>query len=78
MLLIGDNLNDLSEDFEKKSVEDRLGEVDKNQQEFGVKWFVLPNPMYGDWEAAIYGYDFKKSEDQKELDRNKNLKIIGY
>lgn len=56
VLLIGDNLNDLSDVFEKKSVSDRFSEVDKAREMFGKKFVVLPNAMYGDWESAIYEY----------------------
>ena len=24
---------------------------------WGEKWILLPNPMYGDWEQALYDYD---------------------
>ena len=33
---------------------------------FGEKCIVFPNPMYGDWEAALYQYDFKKSDAEKK------------
>jgi 5'-nucleotidase (lipoprotein e(P4) family) len=56
VLLIGDNLNDLSNVFERKSVADRFAEVDKTREMFGRKFIVLPNAMYGDWESAIYNY----------------------
>ena len=66
MLLIGDNLNDLSDVFERKSVADRFAEVDRAKELFGGKFIVLPNAMYGDWESAIYEYqrltDAQKSE----------------
>lgn len=56
VLLVGDNLNDLSNVFERKSVADRFAEVDKTREMFGGKFIVLPNAMYGDWESAIYDY----------------------
>ncbi|MBA4122097.1 MAG: 5'-nucleotidase, lipoprotein e(P4) family [Acidobacteria bacterium] len=56
VLLMGDNLNDLSNVFERKSVDDRFAEVDKTREMFGRKFIVLPNAMYGDWESAIYEY----------------------
>ena len=56
VLLMGDNLNDLSNVFERKSVDDRFAEVDKMREMFGRKFVVLPNAMYGDWESAIYEY----------------------
>ena len=56
VLLIGDNLDDLSNVYEKKSVDARFAEVDKTREMFGHKYIVLPNAMYGTWENAIYDY----------------------
>lgn len=56
VLLMGDNLNDLSNVYERKSVAERFNEVDKTRALFGGKFIVLPNVMYGDWETAIYDY----------------------
>lgn len=56
VLLMGDNLNDFSDAFEKKSIAERFAEVDKARDLFGMRWIVLPNAMYGDWENAIYDY----------------------
>ncbi|MGI8786339.1 MAG: 5'-nucleotidase, lipoprotein e(P4) family [Pyrinomonadaceae bacterium] len=56
VILMGDNLDDLSNVFEKKSVADRFAEVNKEREMFGKKFIVLPNAMYGTWENAIYDY----------------------
>lgn len=56
VLLIGDNLDDFSDVFERKSVADRFAEVDRLRELFGRRFIVLPNPMYGTWESAIYEY----------------------
>lgn len=74
VLLIGDNLNDLSDVFERKSVADRLAEVDKTRQLFGAKFIVLPNAMYGDWESAIYEYQ-RLTEAQKAEKRAVALEL---
>ncbi|HEX8637009.1 MAG TPA: 5'-nucleotidase, lipoprotein e(P4) family [Pyrinomonadaceae bacterium] len=74
VLLIGDNLNDLSNVFERKSVADRFAEVDKARQMFGAKFIVLPNAMYGDWESAIYEYQ-RLTEPQKAEKRAAALEL---
>ncbi len=56
VMLMGDNLDDLSNVFERKSVADRFAEVDKVKTDWGKRWIVLPNAMYGTWESAIYEY----------------------
>jgi len=51
VLLIGDNLSDFSEVFDKRSTTERNRKVDSLKTLFGKKFIVLPNPMYGDWET---------------------------
>jgi 5'-nucleotidase (lipoprotein e(P4) family) len=55
-ILMGDNLDDLSNVFERKAIDARFAEVDKVREMFGRKFIVLPNAMYGTWENAIYEY----------------------
>jgi 5'-nucleotidase (lipoprotein e(P4) family) len=75
VLLMGDNLNDFSEAFEQsKTVESRLAAVEKNQSQFGTRFIVLPNPMYGDWENSLYDYNFKLTEEEKAAKRKSWLK----
>lgn len=66
---VGDNLNDHSSVFEKKSVDERFAETDKAKDLFGTKYIVLPNAMYGEWENAIYEYNFKLTDAQKAAKR---------
>lgn len=56
VILMGDNLDDFSNVFEKKSIADRFAETDKAREQFGSKFIVLPNAMYGTWESAVYDY----------------------
>ena len=74
VLLMGDNLNDFSHVFEAKNVGDRFAEVDRLREEFGNKYIVLPNPIYGDWEAALYGYNYRISDEEKDAKRKGALK----
>jgi 5'-nucleotidase (lipoprotein e(P4) family) len=76
VLLIGDNLADFSEKFEGLTIEERSSQVDNDKASFGVNYIVLPNPMYGDWEGAIYDGDFGISDTLKNEKRNQALK--GY
>lgn len=72
--LIGDNLNDFSNVFERKSVADRFTEVEKAKELWGNKFIVLPNAMYGDWESAIYEYQ-RLNETQKAEKRANALEL---
>lgn len=54
VMLVGDNLNDFNDDFSGKSIADRSAQVDSQWENFGARYIVIPNPMYGDWESAVY------------------------
>ena len=72
LLYFGDNLGDFS-GFDGLTVLERSQEAAKRQEEFGRKLIVFPNPMYGDWEGAIYHYDYRKSNEEKYKLRKKQL-----
>ena len=75
VLLIGDNLNDFAEVFEKsKTIETRLAATEQNKANFGTRFIVIPNVMYGAWEEAMYGDPSKLTEEQKAEKRRNILK----
>ncbi len=74
LMLVGDNLDDFTSAFEKKSVADRFGETDKAKALWGKKFIVLPNAMYGTWENAIYEYQ-RLTEAQKAEKRAAALEL---
>lgn len=75
VLLIGDNLNDFAEIFEQsKTIDSRLSATEQNKSNFGTRFIVLPNVMYGAWEEAMYGDPSKLTEEQKAEKRRNTLK----
>jgi 5'-nucleotidase (lipoprotein e(P4) family) len=74
VLLIGDNLDDFSEVFEKKPIAERYAEADLARDMWGKSFIVLPNAMYGTWENAIYEYQ-RLSEAQKSEKRAAALEL---
>ena len=56
LLLLGDSLSDFNDLFDKKTVDQRLTAVQQLSAQFGNRYIVLPNPVYGDWENTIYNY----------------------
>lgn len=53
-LYIGDNLADFDDQFELELSHLQRKEMVENFQEmFGVRYIILPNPMYGAWEKAL-------------------------
>lgn len=54
VMYLGDNLGDFSKEFDGVSSEERDDAVQKFASDFGEKFIVFPNPMYGSWEDSIY------------------------
>lgn len=73
VMLLGDNLNDFAAIFERKNIADRFAAVDAAKAQFGSRFIVLPNPMYGDWESAVYDYNYRRSEEEKSSIRRSLL-----
>jgi len=76
--LMGDNLNDFLSVFAKKSVADRLAEVDKIKDRWGKKFIVISNPTYGEWEGAIYKGNWGASAAEKDKMRKDHLQRWDY
>jgi 5'-nucleotidase (lipoprotein e(P4) family) len=76
--LMGDNLNDFESVFAKKSVADRFTLVDDRKAKWGSKFIVLPNPTYGEWEGAVYNYNWGASAAEKDQMRKELLKRWNY
>lgn len=66
LMYFGDNLRDFSDTFAcpklgdmpavdvcLKAIKERMSLVDLADCHWGVDWFVLPNPVYGEWERII-------------------------
>jgi 5'-nucleotidase (lipoprotein e(P4) family) len=54
LLLLGDDLNDFA-DAREKSHAEREQLIAANANEWGTRWFIVPNPIYGSWERAAIG-----------------------
>lgn len=52
VMLVGDNLGDHFSLY-KKNYQERLAVTDQLAAQFGHRFIVLPNPVYGDWEGAL-------------------------
>lgn len=57
VMLLGDNLADFSILFDKKPADERMRNTNFSASDFGNRFIVLPNPVYGDWESVIYNYN---------------------
>src|SRR5262245_35274397 len=61
LLIIGDDLGDFISEY-RGTPEDRLKETSKHS-EWGTKWFMIPNPIYGSWERSLYGFKALSNEE---------------
>jgi 5'-nucleotidase (lipoprotein e(P4) family) len=66
LLLMGDNLADFSALYDRKTTEERSNTTEQLAAEFGNRFIVLPNPNYGDWETALYNYNYRLTPAQKD------------
>ena len=65
--IVGDDLGDFVRVPEGSDHEDRMEIARSNENQWGRKWFLLPNPVYGGWEEALkHG---EHSQYVKPLDR---------
>ena len=54
VILIGDNLADFTDGFDEElSINERKALIEKYRNQFGKKFIVLPNVMYGEWENTL-------------------------
>jgi acid phosphatase len=64
LLLVGDNL----EDFVAGSKSDPASRRElalRHAERWGRQWIVLPNAIYGHWDAAIYNFDYQMPREQQ-------------
>jgi 5'-nucleotidase (lipoprotein e(P4) family) len=67
LMLFGDDLGDFISEY-RVSPQARVNEALK-QNNWGSKWFMLPNPMYGSWESSLIDFNSKLTAD--EISRRK-------
>ena len=75
VMFIGDNLGDFSGAFDKQSTARRAELTDSLNTRFGTEYIVLPNPVYGTWEGALYNFDRTLTDVQRDSIRMHMLKV---
>jgi 5'-nucleotidase (lipoprotein e(P4) family) len=73
VLYAGDNANDLPLGTYGKAMKDRNALVDQAKDQFGTKFIVLPNPVYGDWEPAVVDSGYWGLSPQGKSDARKGV-----
>ena len=65
LMLIGDNLGDFVDAKDNNLAPDGRQDIVETYREYwGTKWFMLQNTTYGDWEGALYNFDYSLSPDE--------------
>jgi 5'-nucleotidase (lipoprotein e(P4) family) len=64
LLEFGDNFGDFDDRYSSPEA-DRLKFFDENKDRWGREWLVIANPTYGSFDAAPFGFDYKKSDADK-------------
>jgi acid phosphatase len=65
ILLLGDDINDFVAGARTKNPAPRQALVRKHSGYWGRRWILLPNPLYGSWEASLIARDFSLSDSDK-------------
>lgn len=73
LVYVGDNLTDYSEIFANRNKGMGKDLVDKYKNELLENFVMLPNPMYGEWEGAIYNNDYSVADSTKLKMRKEKL-----
>ncbi len=59
LLQIGDNIGDFIAD-EDLTIEQRFANTERYRSYWGERWIMLPNPAYGNWEAAVLDHRYDR------------------
>lgn len=76
LLLVGDDLNDFV-DVDGLSVMDRDALAERYADYWGKRWRMLPNPTYGSWERALFGYEYGLTPAERTDRKAENLEPRG-
>ena len=71
IMVFGDDLSDFISEY--RAAPELRNSAAVKRPEWGTRWFMLPNPMYGSWEASLYNFRADLSPD--EISREKFDKL---
>lgn len=75
VMLFGDNLLDFDEPKEP-TAKSREALVKQHEDDFGSKYIIFPNPMYGSWEATLYDNNYGLENNKKIQSREQSLRYF--
>lgn len=76
VLLCGDNLPDFDALYDDHPTEqNRAAATQQLRQKFGSKYIIIPNPSYGDFEGALFNFNNKLNQGQKDSVIRSKIKL---
>lgn len=72
IIYMGDSMTDFPLDLYGKNFAENAAAAKKNQNLFGAKLIILPNPLYGAWEQ-IFIPNYKKMTDKEKIKARKKF-----
>ncbi|MFT4526249.1 MAG: 5'-nucleotidase (lipoprotein e(P4) family) [Bacteroidia bacterium] len=74
LVYLGDNLTDFSQSLADREISDLgMGAVNAISVDLKERFIMFPNPMYGEWEKAIYDNNYRISSEEKLAKRKEIL-----
>jgi acid phosphatase len=73
LLLVGDDMNDFVSTANLSPAQ-RIGLAEKHASRWARDWILLPNPLYGSWERALY----PGLTDEREILARKRSLVKGF
>ena len=64
VLLLGDNLNDYKRDYYVADVDERFNLMERDRNDYGDRFILLPNATDGHWVRAIFGVSEPAASDE--------------
>ncbi len=64
VMVVGDNMSDFLDDY-KGSIDERKAVYEKHMDMWGTRWIVIANPMYGSFESAAFGHNWRLPSDER-------------
>lgn len=79
LLQIGDNLGDFVSGVNVDPAA-RQALVERHADYWGERWIILPNPQYGSWDGALFGFQYgldREARRERKLDALEALREAG-
>ena len=76
IMLLGDNLADFDGAWEEAEASNRSKSVKEFSNQWGKKFIIFPNPMYGGWKDALFQY--KRGFNPAQTDSVWNEKLTQF